>query len=432
MFRSLALSIVVGLTVVLGFAGDASAQRHDDDRFFFLRDPFGRGRSLFDFPERRAAPPRRRKTHVEPPPREPAGTVYNSSADADEQRFVSASEYVLVLGDTLADQLSQGLADEFVAERPEVAIVKKTNANSSYVRKDYYDWVGEAPSLLAKEKPTAIVVMLGINDRQPIRDDSGSYEFRSDRWKELYGKRVEEFLNKLKVKNVPIFVVGMPPLRSPRMTLDMIYLNEIVSARTQKIGGYYIDIWDGFVTEDGDYMATGPALDGQTRRLRSSDGIHFTKAGQRKLAHYAERELVRLFDSRPGLKPVTPQNSTPGIAAKPGAAGEAVAPAARPLAGPVLPLSQDSGPAGALAGAPAPNGRQTKIKLPTDPGLARTLIEGKPSDPVAGRADDFRWPRPEAKAETAPEAADTAKAPPSAPLRPVLAPPKGKDGASPR
>lgn len=401
MFRSLLLSVIVGLTLALGFASGASAQRYDDDqRFFFLRDPFGRGRSLFNFPERRAAPPPpavHRKTHVEPRSDEPTGTVYDSTADADEQRFIAAREYVEVVGDSLADQLSQGLADGFVTERPEVAIVKKTRINSGYVRKDYYDWAGLIPSLLAKDKPTAIVVLLGVNDRQPIRDDSGSHEFRSDRWKELYGKRVEEFLNKLKEKNVPIFVVGLPPLRSPKMMLDMVYLNEILAERTTKAGGYYIDVWDGFVAENGDYMATGPALDGQTRRLRSSDGIHFTKAGQRKLAHYVERELVRLFDSRPGRGPGVPQ--TPGTAAKPKGAEEAVVtPAARPLAGPVLPLSQNSGPGGELAGAVSAS---AKIALPTDADSARALIEGKPADPMAGRADDFRWTPPDAAAKPA-------------------------------
>jgi hypothetical protein len=144
-------------------------------------------------------------------------------------------------------------------------------------------------------------------------------------------------------------------------------------------------------------MATGPALDGQTRRLRSSDGIHFTKAGQRKLAHYVERELVRLFDSRPGRGPGVPQ--TPGTAAKPKGAEEAVVtPAARPLAGPVLPLSQNSGPGGELAGAVSAS---AKIALPTDADSAKALIEGKPADPMAGRADDFRWTPPDAAAKPA-------------------------------
>ncbi len=408
---------------MLGFAQEASAQFHDD-RLFFLRDPFSRGRSLFNFPEPPPPPPKR--IYVEPPSDQPTGTVYASSADADAQRFLNASEYVVVLGDTIADQLSQGLADAFVAERSEVAIVKKTKINSGFVRSDVFDWIGQTSALIAKEKVTSIVVLLGINDRQPLMEDKKPQEFRSDSWREAYGRRVEEFLNKLKEKNAPIFVVGLPPTRYPKMTLDAVYINEILAERTRKVGGYYVDVWDGFVAENGDYIDSGPALDGQKRRLRAPDGVHFTKAGGRKLAHYVERELVRLFDSRPGLNPLTPREISPENSGKPSSPtpGQvSTGPAARPVAGPVLPLSQLSGPtAGALVGAPggAPP-TQARISLPTDSNSARTLLEGMPVEPVAGRADDFRWPLPEAKTD----APDVTNAQNTPELRPVIAPAKG-------
>jgi uncharacterized protein len=434
MLRRLFLALIAGLALSATFAHDASAQRRDDDRYFFLRDPFGRGRSLFDFPDR-APPPK--KTYVEPPSTDPAGTVYGSSAEADEQRFIGASEYVAVFGDSLAEQLSQGLADEFVAERPEVAIVKKTKINTGFVRTDVYDWAAQASSLLSKEKATALVVLLGINDRQPLRDQDGAQEFRSDRWKEIYGKRVEDFLVKLKEKNVPIFVVGLPPVRSPKMSLDAIYINEILTERTRKVGGYYIDVWDGFVAENGDFMATGPALDGQTRRLRASDGVHFTKAGQRKLAHYVERELVRLFDSRPGRAPKLPPDVSPETRAPAPPAGQVTAPNTRPLAGPVMPLTQTSGIGGELLGAPGAVASPVKITLPTtDPNLARTLVEGRPVEPVSGRADDFRWP-PQTEAATPANAPVPAAAPeagtdvPAETLRPVIATPKNQKKNAP-
>lgn len=426
MLRRLFILLLAALSLASVIAGDAQAQRRDDDRFFFLRDPFGRGRSLFNFPDRPAPP---RPVYVEPPSDEPSGSVYGSSADADQQRFLNASEYVVVMGDTMAEQLSQGLADEFVTERPEVAIVKKTRTNTGFVRADVYDWTAQASALLAKEKATAIVVLLGINDRQVLRDSDGAHEFRSDRWREIYGKRVEDFLNKLKEKNVPIFVVGLPPVRSPKMSLDAAYINEILSERTRKIGGYYIDVWDGFVAENGDFMATGPALDGQTRRLRASDGVHFTKAGQRKLAHYAERELVRLFDSRPGR---SSPDAVPGQPQQPQPSVGQPAPNVKPVAGPVVPLSQiTSTGGGVLLGAPGSASSATKVNLPTtDPSLARTLVEGRPVEPVAGRADDFRWPPQQAQAEPVaakPEAVQEAPAqaaPAQEPLRPVIAEPQ--------
>jgi hypothetical protein len=414
MRRTPFLAFLLAAVVLAGFANEAAAQR--DDRFFFLRDPFRRERSLFNFPAFDApAPPR--QVIAEPPSDQATGIVYGSSVDADTKRLIPATEYVLVFGDVMADQLAQGLADAFVSERPEVAISRKTKANSGFVRGDFYDWVGLAPSLLAKEKVTAIVVILGVNDRQPLRDDQGAYEFRTDRWRELYGKRIEDFLVKLKDKNVPIFVVGMPSMRNAKLSTDVVYLNEILAERTRKVGGYYVDVWDGFITETGDFMASGPALDGQIRRLRADDGIHFTKAGQRKLAHYVERELIRLFDSHGGAPPPVPRDTapeTPPVAViQP---GQTPVPVTRPVAGPVLSLTQPAVISGALAGGEASAG---PARPPvTDPVAARTLVEGIPAEPVAGRADDFRWPPPDAGSQEPPASGSKAKVAPAKAVTP--------------
>jgi hypothetical protein len=280
-----------------------------------------------------------------------------------------------VVGDSVADQVAQGLADAFVAERPEVAIVKKTRGSSGLVRADFYDWPAQLPGLLEGERASAIAVLLGTNDRQVLRDDKGAYEIRSDRWRELYVLRVEALVNELKKKGVPVFIVGLPPMRIQRLSADLQYINEILREQAQRLGVYYVDIWDGFVGDNDEFALFGPALDGQRRRLRADDGVHFTRAGARKAAHYVERDLVRLFDLGPRgplLPPETPE----------------VAPSGRPVAGPVLPLTQPAGSPGSLAGG-EPSGQAGN-----DGVASRVLVEGRPVEPVAGRADDFRWPRP--------------------------------------
>jgi hypothetical protein len=382
----LLLVVAISASAMAAIATPASAQFP----FFFPgpRDPY---RDPYARPHYRPPPPpspfynfpREPQRHIEAPapvPEEPSGTIYGSTEAADKNRTSQASHYVLVVGDSLADQLAQGLADAFVVERPEVAIIKKTRGSSGLVRADFYDWPAQLPTLLEAEKPTAIAVLLGTNDRQVLRDDKGAYEIRSDRWKELYVLRIEAFVNELKKKGVPVFLVGLPSMRIPRLSADLQYINEILREQAQRLGVYYIDIWDGFVGDNDEFAMFGPALDGQRRRLRVDDGVHFTRVGARKAAHYVERDLIRLFDQGgprgPLIPPETPE-ATP-------------APAGRPVAGPVLPLTQPAGPVGQLLGA----GTQTQT---TNDGVAsRVLVEGRPVEPVSGRADDFRWPRSDA------------------------------------
>ena len=68
---------------------------------------------------------------------------------------------------------------------------------------------------------------------------------------------------------------------------------------------------DGFVDEAGRFLQQGPDFEGQTRRLRSYDGVYFTRVGARKLAHDVEREInVCSLRAPRGLrsqnKPATP------------------------------------------------------------------------------------------------------------------------------
>jgi hypothetical protein len=92
--------------------------------------------------------------------------------------------------------------------------------------------------------------------------------------------------------------VGLPSQRGTKVSADSSYLNELYRSRAEKAGIVYVDIWDGFVDEAGRYSAQGPDYDGQTRRLRSADGVYFTKFGARKLAHYVEREIQRSITNR--------------------------------------------------------------------------------------------------------------------------------------
>ena len=62
----------------------------------------------------------------------------------------------------------------------------------------------------------------------------------------------------------------------------------------------------------------GPDYEGQVRRLRSSDGVFFTKAGAIKLARYVEQELSRYMSNRvPVALPSGPFEATPSESRRP-------------------------------------------------------------------------------------------------------------------
>src|SRR6185437_6504476 len=127
---------------------------------------------------------------------------------------------------------------------------------------------------------------------------NGTIEFRSDQCAEIYSKRIDDTIAALKSKGVPVFWVGLPAIKGTKSTADAVYLNDLYRARAERAGAVYIDVWDGFVDETGKFSNFGPDYEGQMRRLRSSDGVFFTKSGALKLAHYVEREIRRYMSSR--------------------------------------------------------------------------------------------------------------------------------------
>lgn len=365
-----------------------------------------------------------------PPPKDRGDTV--------------AERNVLVLGDAMADWLAYGLEDAFT-EQPDMGVIRKHRTVSGLIRYqprgEPSDWATAAKAIVAQEKADVIVVMLGLHDRtqireiaEPKKDDkakagakdaakdaskgtakkpdedaeappaedqadsetpsiaapersarsaNGVNEYRSERWIELYKKKIDDMIGVLKTKNVPILWVSLPALRGPKATSDMLFLNTLYRESAAKNGITYVDVWDGFVDEGGRFMQQGPDFEGQTRRLRTNDGVFFTRAGARKLAHYVDREIKRLLNNRsiPVALPSDP--GTPDLAPVPGA------PAPRPLAGPIVPLVASSvGTTELLGGA---GSRPASI----DALAARTLIKGEPLAAPGGRADDFAWPRRE-------------------------------------
>jgi uncharacterized protein len=222
-----------------------------------------------------------------------------------------------------------------------------------------------------------------IAPEKSTRSLNGIYEFREERWVELYKRKIEQMIGVLKSMGVPVLWVGLPAVRGPKATVDTLFLDSLYRDGAGKAGITYVDVWDGFVDEAGRFEEQGPDFEGQIRRLRSYDGVYFTKAGARKLAHYVEREINRLLAARSAPIVLPTEPATPDANALPGQ------PAPRPLAGPILPLVASSVGTDQLLG--GPGSRPVAI----DELAARVLVKGEPLSAPAGRADDFAWPRRE-------------------------------------
>lgn len=352
--------------------------RAQSDFFFFLRPPASipqapRERnnnrwpgSLFQPPQQPDRPQQQRPAEAPAvrKPAEPEGTLYASADAAARGRRQPPSQFVLVLGDRVGAQLAQGLADAYVPERERIAFIENTVDDSGFLPPPT-DWMSRAPGAITAGRPNVTVLALGSEDLKPITENNLVLEPLTDRWIEAYSRRVDELLALLREKAGRVIVVGLAPVANAGVSEDYARLNEVLRARAARAGFPFVNVWDGFVDEDGKYLATGPAVDGQRRRLRFNDGIRFTRAGGRKLAFFVEKDLNRLLED-----PAKPTTSVEGTKA--------------PLAlmgGP----TRDKDPKPETTATPA---------AATARSAADALREGVAPPSLRGRADDFSWPPP--------------------------------------
>ncbi|MGL3607074.1 SGNH/GDSL hydrolase family protein [Rhizobium sp. G187] len=207
---------------------------------------------------------------------------------------LETAKKVLVIGDFVAGGLGDGLKIAF-EDSPGVVVETRSNGSSGLVRADYHDWAGELPRLIEEIKPTVVVIQIGANDRQQMVTDTGRLEFRTEEWFAAYAARATALGQIATQARIPLVWVGLTAFQSPSMTADTLRLNTIYQTTAEKLGGEFVDVWDGFVDQDGRFIVTGSDINGQPVRLRGSDGINFTASGKRKLAFYAEKPLRRLL-----------------------------------------------------------------------------------------------------------------------------------------
>ena len=375
---------LIALALTISFAAPAEAQGFNPFNWFQQAFPRYRTpwppRTYDNRPQRPYdLPSRPRRTNAKP----------KVVQKAPQKPAVPPSFFVAVLGDSLGLVLSQGLT-ETLADRPEVAVLRKTHQSSGLVRDDFYDWTKAVRDLLASgQKINVAVMLIGSNDHQPIRQDGTTYDPGSPKWNEIYASRIETIAGMFRAVKIPLLWVGLPIMRSDRFSAEMASLNDLYRDHAAQAGATFIDIWDAFSDDNGRYSPYGPNVTGQVVRLRTGNGINFTKAGARKLAQFVETDVVAVLDAtKPkddaALAKIETTNPA-GISAP----NAAVSPPVKPPIGPVLPLT---GPVLAPGGELATLAGATKQKIDADKLINETFVTGHALKPKPGRADDFSWP----------------------------------------
>ncbi len=199
---------------------------------------------------------------------------------------------MVVYGDSLATNVFHGL--QGYARRAGFYTVKRrTRGGTGLIRDDQYDWYERTLRFLREDRPDIVVVTFGGNDRQSLSSGRLRLKRFSERWWREYRRRVDRYMAALKRATPHVYWVGLPVVRSGRMTRDYAKFNRVYRTYAAKHGVVFVDTFDRFQADGGGYTSAGADIDGGRRTLRTSDGIHFNGAGGQVLAQLVVAAIRR-------------------------------------------------------------------------------------------------------------------------------------------
>jgi len=200
---------------------------------------------------------------------------------------------VVLIGDSLAEPLLDTLP-EALPNDGKVVLRRPLRQVYGLIRPESAEELRKIEDALKSERSHIAVVFVGADERQPLRLPNGRrIGVTQTQWREEYGRRIDQAMKLLKRYNLATYWVGQPIVRRSDWNDDVQVMNEIVREKALLNQIRYVDIYQAFADDEGNYNSRGPDVTGRERVLREGDGVHLTMAGARKLAHFIEREMRR-------------------------------------------------------------------------------------------------------------------------------------------
>lgn len=207
---------------------------------------------------------------------------------------------ILIIGDSM---ISGGFGVELEKElikNPNTVVHRFGKPSTGLVRSDYFDWNKKFVELYDQYKPNIVIIMFGANDGQSFVSNGEFIKLGTKEWEDEYRKRMDEFIQKLYVRNISAYWIGNPIAKTEYFSNKMATINKIEKDRADAYEYIdYISTWDLLLNEKGEYSDYLKNDKGEMVLVRTQDGIHVTMEGAEMLASEVVEQIK--------LEPLIPQ-----------------------------------------------------------------------------------------------------------------------------
>ena len=197
-----------------------------------------------------------------------------------------------VFGDSMADGLFTGLYRD-LRDQPKVTVTKFSEVSTGLSRYDYVDIQAKTQRQIEATPVDVAVILFGTNDAQGISLDGVIHDFGTEGWKAAYATRIENLVAMLRGRDVAVYWVGLPRMKSARFDGRMALINGVIEARMKALNVPYLETVDLTSNGEGGYEAYLANDSGRKVLMRANDGIHMSMAGYLRISGPVAERLKR-------------------------------------------------------------------------------------------------------------------------------------------
>ncbi|WP_164726921.1 SGNH/GDSL hydrolase family protein [Eikenella corrodens] len=236
-----------------------------------------------------------------------------ASKPLPERVRLSAGDKVFFAGDSMMEGVAPHV-QKWLSSQYGIDSLNLSKQSTGLSYPSFFDWPATIEKTLREDrKIRLLVIFLGPNDPwdfpNPEPGTRGYLKFQSPEWEQVYRQRIERILAAAQAADVKVIWLGVPLMKSSRLNAQMRYLDRLFAS---ELAGKTIWLPTDKIMGGGDgQYRDSISINGQTVRLRSKDGIHFTIKGQQLLAE----QITGRIDYQPApAAPAAPAASETVIA----------------------------------------------------------------------------------------------------------------------
>ncbi len=206
---------------------------------------------------------------------------------------------VLLVGDSLAQSIELSL-NPLLSNIPSVSLTANGIVSSTLTNKHFVDWPNTLRKLLSKRHYDLVLVFIGANSCQAVRNEDGSVtSYGSDNWPAAYGMKIQEFITIIKKQGAAVWWLMNPPMLKQDYQECMNTVGTAQRLQAHQMADEIIETVNIISNDDGSYIQS-KVIDGKLYSLRTKDGVHFTLEGSRLISEEILRRIYQRYKIRLG------------------------------------------------------------------------------------------------------------------------------------